>query len=280
MAWNCGGKEDYFCKKWGCESTGHMWWLPPVTTDLITLRREQDSVPANPCNRYPCNILHPEPIPHLCNPVRIVFTDQGKKATGWERGKMWGIRVYEGSHPGTLFTLRLVATAPTAGGQNPQEIGPNEILNQPAPPFPPPKELGCPQFIDNLRRARESLAKVRERLEKREHEQAQARFGDSWLVILISVLLGYLLVSVILLAFIRKRSSTVQLSEPQPQSIPDLVKETPPESGTQASERDTLFLNLEPGKSTLILKLVPKENTLLLESEPVKEICPGPKTGA
>lgn len=282
MTWKCGGKEDYFCKKRDCGSTGHISWEPPATTDLITLQRQPGSVPYNPDIRYPCNILHPGPTPHLCNPVRIVFTEQGKRATGWDRGKMWGIRVSEGSHPGTLFTLRLVATAPTPGGQNPQEIGPNEILAQPAPPLPPTKAQDCPlkRFFNSMGLVRENLAKVRERLDKRQQELEQPQH---WSTVLISTLLGslvFLIFSVALLAFIRKRSGTVQLTGLQSQGIPDPVRETPPGFGSRASERGTLSLNIEPGENTLILKLVPKESSLPLESEPVKEICPGPKTGA
>lgn len=107
-----GGSVDYFCKGWGCGFPRCICWMPPVTTDLITLHQEPGSVPANP------NIPHPEPTPNLCNPVRIAFTDQGKNAAGWDTGTMWGVRVHGGVGIGivligTLFTLQLVATVPT-----------------------------------------------------------------------------------------------------------------------------------------------------------------------
>ncbi|XP_059567570.1 MLV-related proviral Env polyprotein-like [Myotis daubentonii] len=96
----CGGAEDYFCASWSCVSTGHIWWTPPKTNDLITMAR-----PAAPACQKSSKGLHTP-----CNPVRISFTEQGKKATGWNSGKNWGIRLYDkirlgAMDHGGLFTL-------------------------------------------------------------------------------------------------------------------------------------------------------------------------------
>lgn len=31
----CGGPGDTYCAKWGCETTGHVWWRLPRFTDSI-----------------------------------------------------------------------------------------------------------------------------------------------------------------------------------------------------------------------------------------------------
>ncbi|XP_045440912.1 uncharacterized protein LOC123652741 isoform X3 [Pipistrellus kuhlii] len=52
----CGGAESYFCASWSCVSTGHIWWTPPKTGDLIAVER-----PAAP----PCGLEGP------CNPPSV-----------------------------------------------------------------------------------------------------------------------------------------------------------------------------------------------------------------
>ncbi|XP_015421279.1 PREDICTED: retrovirus-related Env polyprotein from Fv-4 locus [Myotis davidii] len=70
---------------------------------------------------------------YLCNPVRISFMEQGKRATKWDAGKTWGIRLYNrAGDPGMLFTLQVQAAPPHQ--QTPVGIGPNQILApRPAP---------------------------------------------------------------------------------------------------------------------------------------------------
>lgn len=117
----CGGAENYFCASWSCVSTGYIWWTPPKTGDLITVER-----PAAP----PCGREGP------CNPVSISFTDQGKKASGWDTGKTWGIRFYDKTRigyrdHGGLFTIRLLRTSLS---DQAAEVGPNQVLApRPAP---------------------------------------------------------------------------------------------------------------------------------------------------
>lgn len=141
----CGGAKNYFCASWSCVSTGHIWWTAPKTGDLITVER-----PAAP----PCGREGP------CNPVSISFTAQGKKASGWDAGKTWGIRFYDKTRVGYLdhgglFTLRLLRTS-----LSDQEagVGPNQVLApRPAPtraspprstqpPAPLPSALPAPHL--------------------------------------------------------------------------------------------------------------------------------------
>lgn len=88
-----------------------------VTTDLIIFQRQSNSVPADPSVQYLCDILCPGPVSHLCNRVRITVTDQGKKATNWDIGRIWGIRIYERSYLGILFTLQLIVMVPVLPGE-------------------------------------------------------------------------------------------------------------------------------------------------------------------
>ncbi|XP_053075433.1 protein chibby homolog 3 isoform X3 [Acinonyx jubatus] len=119
----CGDAADYFCASWSCVSTGHIWWTPPRTGDLIVVKRPSGPRPSYAWGRG--------------NPIVISFTSQGKKTTGWESGKTWGLRIYDrvrlgAKDKGTLFTLRMQAT-PLAQ-QSPTRVGPNQVLvPRPAP---------------------------------------------------------------------------------------------------------------------------------------------------
>lgn len=127
----CGSAADYFCASWSCVSTGHIWWTPPKSGDLITVKRPP--TPPHSSWRLPLS------------PVSISFTEQGKKAASWETGKTWGIRLYDksrlrvqGLDPGGLFTIRMQATPPVL--QSSTGIGPNQVLapqHNPAQVAPP-----------------------------------------------------------------------------------------------------------------------------------------------
>lgn len=122
----CGDAGDYFCASWSCVSTGHIWWKAPRKGDLISVGRPS----APPCPRFGRV---------YCNPVSISFTEEGKKATGWDTGKTWGLRLYQCREfgtvrvidPGVLFTLRVQNTP--LHHHEPVGIGPNRIL-VPRPP--------------------------------------------------------------------------------------------------------------------------------------------------
>jgi hypothetical protein len=116
----CGGIADYYCKSWGCESSGDIWWPPPKQGDLIQLSRVSQS---GITYHQPRPINKGCPTPPNCNPIMINFTDLGKKVTNWELGKSWGVRLYKINHPGALFTLRRVRQPVST-----LTIGPNLVL--------------------------------------------------------------------------------------------------------------------------------------------------------
>lgn len=64
-----------------------------------------------------------------CHPLKIQFTDQGKRAMGWETGFTWGLRLYqEGRDTGVIFTIKLIQQP--ANHSHPLALGPNPILNK------------------------------------------------------------------------------------------------------------------------------------------------------
>uniref|UniRef100_A0A8C5ZSZ2 Envelope protein n=1 Tax=Marmota marmota marmota TaxID=9994 RepID=A0A8C5ZSZ2_MARMA len=132
QAQKCGGHESYYCKSWGCETTGDAYWNPSSFWDLIQVKRKKQKDPplsADSCRSLkwygagPCTAF-------TCNPLNITFTPAGKASKDWITGKQWGLRVYKTNYdPGVLFQIRLIVKT------NPQPIGPNNILqDQKAPP--------------------------------------------------------------------------------------------------------------------------------------------------
>lgn len=41
----CGGYGEYFCTKWGCETTGDAYWKPSSSWDLIEVHRNYSRPP-------------------------------------------------------------------------------------------------------------------------------------------------------------------------------------------------------------------------------------------
>nr|BAN83909.1 restriction factor for feline retrovirus X [Felis catus]BAN83911.1 restriction factor for feline retrovirus X [Felis catus] len=109
-AHRCGGYEEYFCSAWGCETTGDAYWQPTSSWDLITITR---------------NYTKPDPDGHTCYykkgtegyhywesplslPLKITFTDSGKRALGWQTGYTWGLRWYlPGKDRGVVLKIKL-----------------------------------------------------------------------------------------------------------------------------------------------------------------------------
>ncbi|CAO2636202.1 Envelope glycoprotein, partial [Lemmus lemmus] len=85
----CGHYHDYFCKSWGCETTGDTYWKPSSTWDLITVTRQFVTHPSASC-------LSGSQEKGWCNPLIISFTERGK-SYNWEnsRGAEWGLRLYK-----------------------------------------------------------------------------------------------------------------------------------------------------------------------------------------
>nr|AAN77282.1 Env [Python molurus endogenous retrovirus] len=122
----CGGENDYFCADWSCVSTGEITWNPPFRGDLITLRRTGENVRCEQ-NQFGTYVN--------CNPVKISFTTEGKRHTGWQSGVAWGGRVHDKTgEPGNIFTIRLTQTPI----EPPVPVGPKTIpANRREPPPQP-----------------------------------------------------------------------------------------------------------------------------------------------
>lgn len=143
LARKCGGYEEYFCAKWGCETTGDAYWAPTSSWDLIQVIKNfstpQDYPSFSDDDPYPCAESSSQFSLSLSLPLKIQFTPQGKtKLEPWITGRTWGLRWYlSGTDKGVTFTIKLK--------QLPKvnlPIGPNPVLgNQkvPSPPRMPPK---------------------------------------------------------------------------------------------------------------------------------------------
>lgn len=111
-AGKCGGPESYFCKSWGCETTGSGSWIRDSAEDYIRVTRNSSS--ACPCQSklsYSAQDLQCKQTP--CNQVILTFTEKGRAAPGWSLGYTWGMMFYQsGTDPGVLFTVRLRQTDP------------------------------------------------------------------------------------------------------------------------------------------------------------------------
>ncbi|XP_036063099.1 MLV-related proviral Env polyprotein-like [Onychomys torridus] len=146
----CGGPGDGFCAAWGCESSGRIWWSPPVKDDLIKVEAwDRDMVGTGKCNGQPCRPCYDSSRwPNRswttqggrCNGLKITFTDKGKKAD-WIQGKTWGLRLYRtGYDPATTFTIRLQIDT-----ISPVPVGPNPVLPKQRPPARPTLSISPPK---------------------------------------------------------------------------------------------------------------------------------------
>lgn len=119
-AYKCGGPSDFYCAAWGCETTGDVYWKPTSNWDYITVtanyshqlggfwERENDG---KHCKNA------------WCHPLKITFTESGKKAVHWTKGYSWGLRLYKENYDeGLIFTIKLSIQSPSAA------IGPNPVL--------------------------------------------------------------------------------------------------------------------------------------------------------
>lgn len=94
----CGGAETYYCAQWGCEMTGTGSWIK---------HKGHIIVQRVPLPRLATNPLYGRCTSYLCNPVKVTFTEEGRRVTDWEAGRMWGLRLYQtGYDQGLLFSIR------------------------------------------------------------------------------------------------------------------------------------------------------------------------------
>lgn len=120
--YQCGGVSDFYCSSWGCETTGDTYWKPTSTWDFITVKANYSHVVSNRVGaESPCQNK-------WCNPIKISFTEAGKKQLNWVRGYSWGLRFFKEHYDdGLTFTIKLSIDTPRAA------IGPNPILTPPGP---------------------------------------------------------------------------------------------------------------------------------------------------
>uniref|UniRef100_A0A8C9CAV5 Envelope protein n=1 Tax=Phocoena sinus TaxID=42100 RepID=A0A8C9CAV5_PHOSS len=129
LNYQCGGKEHFYCKSWGCETTGDTYWKPTSGWDFIKVTANYTH-PTNPLTYRPeCT--------KWCHPLKISFSKPGKKDKNWINGHSWGIRFYkEGYNDGLLMTIKLKIETPT-----PVPISPNPEIGHSLLPLVPPTAL-------------------------------------------------------------------------------------------------------------------------------------------
>uniref|UniRef100_A0A8C6CUE7 Envelope glycoprotein n=1 Tax=Moschus moschiferus TaxID=68415 RepID=A0A8C6CUE7_MOSMO len=135
----CGGGEYLYCKSWGCETTGDTYWDPSSTWDYITVRANYTHPPFKDWKT-----LSHGSCTNWCHPLRVSFTEKGKKATRWwGAGYSWGLRLYkEQSDDGLVFKVRLKIETPASTA-----VGPNTVLgdqkSSPQTNVPSPNYTKC-----------------------------------------------------------------------------------------------------------------------------------------
>ncbi|XP_055469815.1 phosphatidylcholine:ceramide cholinephosphotransferase 1 isoform X1 [Psammomys obesus] len=138
----CGGRNDFYCKNWGCETTGDTYWKPTSSWDYIIVKANYSH--AEPPDRGPNNRWTNQPIcTTWCHPLLIQFTDSGKRiSTNWLTGFTWGLRIYKERYDdGLLFTIKLKITTPSA------EVEPNKAGPRLVPPVKSDPQTMAPRPV-------------------------------------------------------------------------------------------------------------------------------------
>lgn len=118
---DCGGAEDYYCGRWGCET------IAPWTTRDTELEITRVNSPGKGGRTRGGKIQ-----------IKVK-TWQAVQNSQWGRGKTWGLRLYvSGTDPGVLFTIQWGALQGPSTG-----VGPNHFLGPPTVASAP-KELLLP----------------------------------------------------------------------------------------------------------------------------------------
>ncbi|XP_073097402.1 uncharacterized protein [Manis javanica] len=81
----CGGKTDYYCASWGCETTGDTYWKPSSSWDFITVKANYSHNPFEG-HKYPEILPKCKPENRAkgwCNPLSITLTEKGTQASNW-----------------------------------------------------------------------------------------------------------------------------------------------------------------------------------------------------
>ncbi|XP_066877628.1 uncharacterized protein [Kogia breviceps] len=129
LNYGCGGTGSFYCQSWGCETTGDTYWKPTSSWDFI-------KVMANYTHHEDLQTFVPE-CSNWCHPLKISFSEPGKKNKNWINGHSWGIRFYKGGYDdGLLMTILLKIETPT-----PVPMGPNPEIGHSLLPLAPPTML-------------------------------------------------------------------------------------------------------------------------------------------
>lgn len=123
---SCSGAAHFYCRNWGCETTGDTYWKPTSDWDYITVTANYSHARSSP--KWTQN---PACKDQWCHPLKIAFTESGKRQTNWVRGYTWGLRFYKERYDdGLTFTIKLSIETSKA------TIGPNPVLAPPPPTRP------------------------------------------------------------------------------------------------------------------------------------------------
>lgn len=103
QAYKCGGYNKTFCTAWGCETTGDAYWKPRSSWDKITVTQGWNRPPLEwwsnsyigGCEEENRNWGSYTCSNGTCLPLRIEFTESGKKAIDWQGGYTWGLQWYK-----------------------------------------------------------------------------------------------------------------------------------------------------------------------------------------
>lgn len=126
---NCGGIDSYYCKAWGCETTGTTWWEPTSSWDWIRVTKvRSQGLSGSKCYRVRAIGIDKGPtlgaqtprggqwtgtgpcVNFTCNLLNISFTPSGRREDdSWRRGRQWGLRLYISNWDnGLTFKVRLL----------------------------------------------------------------------------------------------------------------------------------------------------------------------------
>lgn len=134
---SCSGASHFYCRNWGCETTGDTYWKPTSGWDYITVTANYSHTRSSP--KWTQN---PACKNQWCHPLKIAFTESGKRQLNWVKGYTWGLRFYKERYDdGLTFTIKLSIETSRAA------IGPNPVLALP----PRRPRLTPPAYTHTLR---------------------------------------------------------------------------------------------------------------------------------
>uniref|UniRef100_A0A673UGP7 Envelope glycoprotein n=1 Tax=Suricata suricatta TaxID=37032 RepID=A0A673UGP7_SURSU len=126
----CGGASEFFCKNWGCETSGDTYWSPTSSWDYIKVTANYTHSKTRSQGNN--NWLKDPQCSGWCHPLKISFTSAGKNKKLWTSGYTWGLRLYKERHDdGLIFRVKM-----TISNTPPLAVGPNKVLSNQRPLAP------------------------------------------------------------------------------------------------------------------------------------------------